>query len=50
MSFQDELKIFSEAEFIAGASGAGLTNIMFANENAKVIFIQPKTIQLWLAY
>ncbi|MBC2541867.1 glycosyltransferase family 61 protein, partial [Clostridium beijerinckii] len=45
MSFQDELKIFSEAEFIAGASGAGLTNIMFANENAKVIFIQPKTIQ-----
>lgn len=45
MSFQDQLKIFSEAEFIAGASGAGLTNIMFANENAKIIFIQPKSIQ-----
>ncbi|OOM74046.1 hypothetical protein CLPUN_41860 [Clostridium puniceum] len=46
MSFQDQLKVFSEAEFIAGASGAGFTNILFANKNAKIICILPKEIQL----
>jgi hypothetical protein len=46
MSFKDQLKIFSEAEFIAGASGAGFTNILFANKNAKIICILPKEIQL----
>lgn len=46
MSFQDQLKIFSEAEFIAGASGAGFTNILFANKNAKIICICPKDIKL----
>jgi len=45
MSFQDQLRIFSEAEYIAGESGSGLTNIIFANKNAKIIFIQPKNIQ-----
>ncbi|NRY63606.1 glycosyltransferase family 61 protein [Clostridium beijerinckii] len=44
MSFHDQLKTFSEAEVIAGESGSGLTNIIFANKNAKVIFIQPKVI------
>lgn len=44
MSFHDQLKVFSEAEFIAGASGAGLTNIIFGNENTKVILFQSKTI------
>ncbi|MBU3101636.1 MULTISPECIES: glycosyltransferase family 61 protein [Clostridium] len=46
MSFQDQLKTFSEAEFIAGASGAGFTNILFANKNAKIICILPKEIKL----
>lgn len=46
MSFQDQLKIFSEAEFIAGASGAGFTNILFANKNVKIICILPKEIEL----
>lgn len=45
MSFYDKLKIFSEAEFIAGTFGAGLTNIIFANKNAKFICIQPKVIE-----
>ena len=45
MSFHDQLQTFSEAEFIAGASGAGLTNVIFANKNANIIFIQPKNIQ-----
>lgn len=46
MSFQDQLEIFSKAEFIAGASGAGFTNILFANRNAKIICILPKEIKL----
>lgn len=46
MSFQDQLRIFSEAEFIAGASGAGFTNILFANKNAKIICICPKDVKL----
>ncbi|NSB30270.1 glycosyltransferase family 61 protein [Clostridium saccharoperbutylacetonicum] len=45
MSFYDKLKIFSEAEFIAGAYGAGFTNVLFANKNAKIICIQPKAIE-----
>ncbi|EHI98531.1 capsular polysaccharide biosynthesis -like protein [Clostridium sp. DL-VIII] len=45
MSFADKLKIFSEAEFIAGPYGAGFTNILFANKNAKIICIQPKAIE-----
>lgn len=45
MSFREKLKIFSEAEFIAGAYGAGFTNILFSNKNAKIICIQPKMIE-----
>lgn len=46
MSFQDQLKTFSEAKFIAGTSGAGFTNILFANKNAKIICIAPKEVKL----
>lgn len=46
MSFQDQLKTFSEAECIAGASGAAFTNILFANKNAKIICICSKEIKL----
>lgn len=45
MSFKDQLKVFSEAEYIAGASGAGLTNILFANKDAKFICILPKEVE-----
>jgi len=45
MSFHDKLKILSEAEFIAGPYGAGFTNILFANKNAKIICIQPEAIE-----
>ena len=45
MSLQEKLKIFSEAEFIAGPYGAGFTNVLFANKNAKIICIQPKAIE-----
>jgi len=45
MSFKDQLKIFSEAEFLAGVYGSGFTNIIFTNKNAKIICIQPKEIE-----
>jgi len=36
MSFADQVKLFSQAEIVVAAHGAGLTNIMFA-QNLKVI-------------
>jgi len=45
MSFADKLKIFSEAEIIAGVGGAGFTNNLFANKNVKIIAIHPKVIE-----
>jgi len=44
ISFKDQLKIFSEAEFLAGVYGSGFTNIIFTNKNTKIICIQPKEI------
>jgi Capsular polysaccharide biosynthesis protein len=45
MILEEKIKIFSEAEFIAGANGSGFTNVLFANKNAKIICIQPKVIE-----
>ncbi|MBU3161558.1 glycosyltransferase family 61 protein [Clostridium frigoris] len=45
MTFAEKLKVFSEAKIIAGVYGAGFTNILFANNNAKIICIQPKAIE-----
>jgi capsular polysaccharide biosynthesis protein len=44
--FQEQLKLFSEAEYIAGPSGAGFTNILFANKTAKIICILPSETKL----
>lgn len=45
MSFYDQLKTFSEVEFLAGVYGSGFTNIIFTSKNAKVVCIQPKEIE-----
>lgn len=45
-SFREQLEIFSQAKVIAGVSGAGLTNIIFANRNTKVICILPSEIKV----
>lgn len=37
MSFHEQIKIFSEAEMIAGGSGAGMANIVFSPANAKIL-------------
>lgn len=46
MSFKEQLNIFSKANTIAGVSGSGLTNIIFSNENTKLICIYTKEIEI----
>jgi capsular polysaccharide biosynthesis protein len=41
LGFRDQVALFSSAEVVAGAHGAGLTNILFAPESAKVLEIFP---------
>ena len=36
-SFEEQMKIFSEAEWIVGGSGAAMTNLMFCSKGCKVI-------------
>ncbi|QXM05958.1 glycosyltransferase family 61 protein [Crassaminicella indica] len=40
--FQQQVKLFSEAEYIAGVTGSGFTNILYCSSNAKVLCIIPK--------
>lgn len=42
LAFEEQIKIFSEAEYIMGATGAAFTNIIYAPKNAKVVSIIPK--------
>lgn len=46
MSFEEQRRVFSEAEFIAGATGAGFTNLLFSNKAATVICIVPKVSEV----
>ncbi|HEX3652068.1 MAG TPA: glycosyltransferase family 61 protein [Rhizomicrobium sp.] len=39
LSFRDQVALFAEAEMIAGPHGAGLSNLLFAPESAKVLEI-----------
>ncbi len=41
LSFRDQAALFGSAEIVAGPHGAGLTNILFAPRNAKVLEIFP---------
>ena len=40
-SFTEQMKIFSEAEMVVGAHGAGLTNLLFAPEGCQVLELFP---------
>lgn len=46
LSLQEKIKLFSEAEFIAGVYGAGITNIIFADEKSTIICIQPRAMEI----
>lgn len=41
--YDEKISIFKNAEIVVGLSGAGLTNLMFARSDLKVIEIMPKT-------
>ncbi|MBU3155336.1 glycosyltransferase family 61 protein [Clostridium estertheticum] len=42
MSFEQQVETFSQAKYIAGSSGAALTNILYCPSNATIITIIPK--------
>lgn len=42
MNFKQQVKIFSEAEYVAGTTGAAFTNIIYCPKNAKILCIIPK--------
>lgn len=44
LKFNDEIKLFSEAKFIIGVYGAGLTNIIFCNKKTRIIELRPSKV------
>lgn len=42
MSMIEQIKLFRGAKYIAGASGAAFTNIIYCHEDAKLIYIFPE--------
>ncbi|MCB2296785.1 glycosyltransferase family 61 protein [Clostridium tagluense] len=48
LSFQEQVKIFSQAKYIAGSTGAALTNILYCPSNATIITIIPKEYKFHL--
>lgn len=40
-SFQEQISLFNQADFIIGGTGAAFTNLIFANNGCKVICIRP---------
>ena len=45
MSLQEKQELFSCAEIIVGPAGAGFTNLVFCNENAKVLILYQKNFE-----
>lgn len=41
MSIDDQVRLFSNAECVVGVSGAGLTNIVFAPRDCKILSLNP---------
>jgi hypothetical protein len=48
LSFDDQVEIFSQAKYVAGPTGAALTNILYCPGNAAVITIIPKEFNFHL--
>lgn len=42
LTFLQQVKLFSESEYIVGSTGAAFTNILFCPKNAKIMCIIPK--------
>lgn len=48
LSFDEQVEIFSKAKYIAGSTGAALTNILYCSANATIITIIPKEYNFYL--
>lgn len=48
LTFEEQIRIFSEAEYIAGASGAAFTNIIYCSKNVKILCIIPKEYNFYI--
>ncbi|MCW8306169.1 glycosyltransferase family 61 protein [Acidiphilium sp. PA] len=47
MSLREQITIFSNARFVVGQHGAGLTNIGFCNEGTKILELHNPSYQNW---
>ena len=47
MSFIEQVQLFNNAEFVAGPTGAALTNILFCNPGTKFICLIPKKARFY---
>lgn len=50
LSLQQQIELFSQAEVIAGPTGAGMTNILFAPDHAKIICFMPRYLQEFASF
>lgn len=47
LSFDEQALLFANAEYIIGAHGAGLTNMVFCKTGTKIIELMPHTLLRW---
>lgn len=47
LSFDEQARLFSSAEYIIGAHGAGLANMVFCQPGTKIIELMPHTLLRW---
>lgn len=47
MSFMEQVQLFNNAEFVAGPTGAAMTNILFCNPGTKFICLIPKKFRFY---
>lgn len=48
LTFNEQVKVFSEAEYVAGATGAAFTNILYCPQNVKIICIIPQKYKFYI--
>ena len=47
LSFREQVRLFKNAEFVAGPTGAAMTNILFCNPGTKFICLIPKKFRFY---
>lgn len=47
LSFREQVRLFNNAEFVAGPTGAAMTNILFCNPGTKFICLIPKKFRFY---